>query len=256
MIKNMVRSALKTLGLEIRRTRSRDPDLPWTNPPYSLKHQRIRPKATYSPWLGDPEFLCIYNKVANHTLVDIYRCYELWSAAKSLRSIDGDILEVGVWRGGTGAILCKAIEGMRNKKAFLADTFSGVVKAGPLDTYYKGGEHSDTSEAQVIALLQSQLLDNAEILKGIFPDETGHRPRGKISLLHCDVDVYESTKAIVEWTLPRLSIGGMMIFDDYGFSGCEGVTRYCNELAESFSSLRLVHNLNGHAVFLKLGDQT
>jgi hypothetical protein len=36
------------------------------------------PPANYAPWQGDEAFMDIYNQVKKNTLVDIYRCYELW----------------------------------------------------------------------------------------------------------------------------------------------------------------------------------
>ena len=80
-----------------------------------------------------------------------------------MTNVQGSILEVGVWRGGTGAILTKAAQA-NGKKVFLADTFEGVVKAGSKDTSYKGGEHADTSEAMVKHLMESLLLPNYSIL--------------------------------------------------------------------------------------------
>jgi O-methyltransferase len=213
----------------------------------SIVHSRIAPSATYSPWLSDEQFMEVYNRVKQYTLVDIYRCYELWTFARNTAEIEGCILEVGVWRGGSGAILAAASP---MKTVYLADTFSGVVKAGEHDTRYRGGEHADSSRAIVENLFRAMNLANSEILEGVFPEETAGGIHGPISLLHCDVDVYDSTKDVVRWALPRLAHGGTMIFDDYGFSGCEGVTKFVNEL-RTHSKLLFVHNLNGHAIFVK-----
>jgi O-methyltransferase len=51
-----------------------------------------------------------------------------------------------------------------------------------------------------------------------------------IAMLHCDVDVYSSAKDVVELFLPHLSGGGVIVFDDYGFLGCEGITIFYQEL--------------------------
>jgi O-methyltransferase len=195
----------------------------------SIIHSKVAPTATYSPWISDEAFQSVYQRVKDSTLVDVYRCYELWTLAQQAPA--GAMLEVGVWRGGTGAILAAAT----NKTVYLADTFKGVVKAGDNDTRYKGGEHADTSKAGVQSLLDSQGL-NAVLLEGIFPEETAYAIKEPIAFLHSDVDTYESTKGVVEWVLPRLVKGGMIVFDDYGFSGCEGVTRYVNELRSDFLS--------------------
>lgn len=223
---------------------------PWRHESSSILHHRILPFATLAPWLNDVEFMNIYSKIRDYTLVDMYRCYELWEIAKQSIKIDGDILEVGVWRGGSGALLAEATKEC-NKRVFLADTFTGVVKAGVNDTLYKGGEHSDTSISLVSELISKLSLSNIKILEGIFPDQTKSLVDEKISMLHCDVDTYSSTKDIVEWCLPHMPIGATLVFDDYGFFGCEGVTVFCNQL-KLRNDLLFMHNLNGHAVFVKI----
>ena len=144
---------------------------PWRYEGSNLLQRRILPNATLAPWLNDSNFLSIYEKIKGHTLVDIYRCYELWVLAKQSIKVDGSILEVGVWRGGTGAIIAEATKSS-NKKIFLADTFKGVVKAGVNDTAYKGGEHSDTSLSIVSELISTLCLKKVRLLEGVFPEQT------------------------------------------------------------------------------------
>jgi O-methyltransferase len=215
----------------------------------------IRPIAGYSPWASDEDFLAIHEIVKNHTLVDIYRLYELYSLIRQLRKLPaGDILEVGVWRGGSGALLAHtAMQSISDCQVFLADTFQGVVKAGGMDTKYVGGEHADTSEAIVTDLLTGQLhLNNYTILSGIFPDKTARQIEDrKFRLCHIDVDVYDSARDVNEWVWPRLVPGGMVVYDDYGFEPCVGVTRYVNEQLGLCDRL-VLHNLNGHALVVKL----
>jgi O-methyltransferase len=89
------------------------------------------------------------------------------------------------------------------------------------------------------------------LLRGIFPDETADTIRGPIALLHVDVDVYQSAKDTVDWALPRLPVGATIIFDDYGFFGCEGVTRLANQLRNDLKGFTFFYNLNGHAIFVR-----
>jgi O-methyltransferase len=216
-----------------------------------LIHSRVRTGATYSPWLSDREFLNAYQAVKEFTLVDIYRCYELWDLAKQTARVEGCIVEVGVLRGGTGCLLAIAAPA---KEVYLADTFAGVVKAGPKDTRYGGGEHADTSEKIVRDLLLSAGAANARILKGVFPEETGSCVNGPVALLHIDVDVYESGREIVRWARPHLPAGAAIVFDDYGYYGCEGITRLVRELRETIPDFRFIHNLNGHAIFVRTSN--
>ena len=218
-------------------------------------HSIVRPQATYSPWLADPEFLETYRAISEgpepHTLVDRFRCYELWQLAG--RPIAGDVLEIGVWRGGTGCLMAKKVKSVApDRTVFLCDTFAGVVGVTDQDPSYSDGEHADTSQ-QIVTALAAQLdLKNVRILPGKFPQETGAIIRERqFCLVHIDVDVYQSAKDCFEWALPRLSVGGAIVFDDYGFERCGGVTQMVNELDHRSRSIAVIHNLNGHAVVIK-----
>lgn len=221
--------------------------------PATVTHSVVIPFATYSPWFDDSEFVDCYNAVRQNTLVDLYRLHELWTLAGQLANRGGDFLEVGVWRGGTGCLMAARAKALGSPaRIFLCDTFSGVVKAGGMDAHYKGGEHADTSVEIVRDLAAKMGLDNIDLLKGVFPDETGQRVADRtIALCHIDVDVYESAGQVLDWVWPRLQVGGVVVFDDYGFSTCDGVTRLVNERARDADALTM-HNLNGHGVMVKL----
>lgn len=223
--------------------------------PGDREYDRVFPIAEYSPWNLDTEFLRTYNAVRRHTLVDIYRCWELWTLLEQTAKLsEGAIMEVGVWRGGTGALLAHkaALLGMK-AQVYLCDTFTGVVKAGDQDSLYKGGEHSDCSIEDVKALLQSFGVSQTKILKGIFPDETAPLIASETAfrLIHVDVDTYQSTRDVLSWTWNRLVPGGIVIFDDYGNIGTTGVKRFVNESIPQRDRL-VIHNLNGHGILIKL----
>lgn len=215
------------------------------------------PSANYAPWLGDEKFLGIYNQVKNNTLVDIYRCYELWHLVKQVHSLNrtAAILEVGVWRGGTAGIMSQQLANLESTATiYLADTFEGVAKAGANDPFYTGGEHSDTSQYVVEDLLKNKSrYPHFVILKGIFPEDTAAKIplTEQFGLCHIDVDVYDSAKDILEWVWDKLIPGGVVVFDDYGFHTCTGVTKLVQEYF-NYPDRQVIHNLNGHAIMIKL----
>lgn len=247
-IKRFVKSAVRATGFEIRRrgeVRAHDRD---------IRHAEVFPAATYSPWLADVEFDRVYQSIRNSTLVDVYRCYELWQlVAQVAKLAGGDLIEIGVWRGGTGALIGRQCQlaGIENS-IYLCDTFRGVVKAGTQDKSYVGGEHADTSQSTVVDLMRTLGIERARILNGIFPDDTGHLVSDcTFRFCHIDVDVYDSAKDIMAWIWPRLVPGGIVVFDDYGFHSCVGITRFVNEERARRDRL-VVHNLNGHAIIIKM----
>ncbi|MBK7322752.1 MAG: hypothetical protein IPI82_09980 [Candidatus Microthrix sp.] len=61
-------------------------------------HRLLAPTATLSPWYDDEAFLAVYEAVTDHTLVDIYRCWDLWAALPRW-----PISQVMFWRWVSGA---------------------------------------------------------------------------------------------------------------------------------------------------------
>jgi len=206
----------------------------------------------YAPWAVDDEFQSIWALIERNTLVDILRGYELYQVVRESADLPGDILEVGVWRGASAAILAAAARRwMPEARIWLCDTFTGVVKAGEHDSHYTGGEHADTTVGMVESLLGRMGVTKAQILVGVFPDETGAEiANQQIALCHIDVDVYQSAADIVAWLAPRMPCGGILVFDDYGVSSCKGITRLVDELRES-GTWRYFYNVNKHAILIK-----
>ncbi len=214
----------------------------------------IMPWATYSPWLLDKNFQSCHATIKAYTLVDLYRCYELWHLLGQVSELPGDVLEVGTWRGGTGGLLGKrATELNLGCEVFLCDTFEGVVKTGAEDDSYSGGEHADTSLPVVQELMGKLGLSNIRILQGIFPEDTADQISDRqFRFCHIDVDVYQSAKDILDWVWPRMSVGAVVVFDDFGFASTTGITKLVHE-EEGRRDLICMQNVNGHAVFVKVG---
>jgi O-methyltransferase len=249
-LNNLVKSTLKNLarnyGVHVRYM----PRLLNKGPQYEV----VLPGATYSPWNLDEPFRTAYSQVEGATLVDKYRCFELWRLVEQSAKLEtGALIEIGVWRGGTAALIATHARhlGLRDK-VYACDTFSGIVKAGKEDPAYVGGEHADTSLRSVEELFYEMLkLDNIEILTGIFPEETGGKVENlKFRFCHLDVDVYQSAKDVTEWIWERLVPGGMIVYDDYGWDTTPGIARYVDAQLPLKDRI-VLHNLNGHAIIIK-----
>jgi O-methyltransferase len=220
-----------------------------------FQYSAVEPRANYAPWFGDPDFQRIYSRIKGNTMVDIYRCYEIWELVEEVNKLDktASLIEIGVWRGGTSGIIATKLSMLNSRSPFyVADTFTGVAKTSDKDKFYTGGEHADTNLEIVDSLLKS-IYDKYKILQGIFPEDTAHLipASEKFGFCHIDVDVYESAKGIVDWIWDKLIPGGVIVFDDYGFHTCNGVTRYVNEQKE-LADRTVIHNLNGHAIMIKI----
>jgi O-methyltransferase len=73
------------------------------------------------------------------------------------------------------------------------------------------------------------------------------KPRAVVELFTA---VYRSAKDVFDWVWPRLEPGGMVVFDDYGFPACPGVTKFVDE-QRLLGDRTVIHNLNGHGLVVK-----
>lgn len=167
--------------------------------------------------------------VNGNTVVPVHKLHFLWEAVR--HSPEGDMVEIGTWRGGTSLVISAAAREFRpNSRVYLCDTFTGIALASDNDNYHKNGDFGDASRQHVQDLLSAQGLDNFTLLEGIFPYDTGHLiDSEKISFLHIDVDTYAGYLAILRWAQHKLVDNAIMVFDDYSALTCLGARKAVDE---------------------------
>lgn len=69
--------------------------------------------------------------------------------------------------------------------------------------------------------------------------------------VHIDVDAYQSAKDIFNYIWNSMEIGGIVIFDDYGFTTTRGVALMLDEIMNSIQDGIFAENINGHGIFIK-----
>lgn len=145
--------------------------------------------------------------------------------------IPGDIVECGVWKGGSMMAIARSL--LRNKDSsrqlYLFDTFEGMSEPTAIDVDYYGKraeEFMGTGELDFV-VVSIEDVQRAVWSTG-YPKEMTHFVKGKvedplpaqapnfIALLRLDTDWYESTRHALVHLFPRLAKGGVLIIDDYG----------------------------------------
>lgn len=148
--------------------------------------------------------------------------------------IEGDVVEIGVWKGGSMLAMIKAYECLKTtpRSFYLYDTFEGMTPEGPYDIDSQG--HTATSLISSPGIKCIAHLD--EVKRNIqtncsLPDTQIHYQVGdimkntlvpeRIACLRLDTDWYESTRHELETFYPKVVSGGWVIIDDYGhWLGC------------------------------------
>lgn len=169
------------------------------------------------------------------------RLYAYLDTLWQRRDLDGDIVEIGCFRGGTSAIAFKMLERTGYSKRYLCiDTFAGFLadqfsndRAHGLDEKYEP-YFSDNSIQLVAKLLRHYGCDRIELRQGdiVAMDEGDLPERVAVCLLDVDLEipVYVGLKKV----FPRLVEGGIIMVDDcpenYSWVGARiGYQRFIKE---------------------------
>lgn len=151
--------------------------------------------------------------------------------------IEGDVVECGVWRGGSMALAARKLVLLKeqDRKLFLFDTFEGMSAPTEADRSATNNiaartqlEHTDKYEGDNVWCYSTLEEVKSNLEKSSYPSENIFYFKGKvevtlpekkinkIALLRLDTDWYESTKHELETLYDHVVPGGVIIIDDYG----------------------------------------
>ena len=140
--------------------------------------------------------------------------------------VPGDLLVAGTWRGGEAIFMRAVLEVLGDpvRAVWVADSFKGLPPPDP-DTYpADAGDTLHTFPELAVSLAEvkanfaryGMLDDRVRFLEGWFKDTLADAPIGRLAVLRCDGDMYESTIDTLRPLYPKVSPGGFVIVDDYG----------------------------------------
>ena len=144
-------------------------------------------------------------------------------------SLPGDVCECGVGTGATSALLANELQGT-GKRLWLYDTFAGLpaptVEDELIDDIdglgsmaaYEGQMSHPQVEVQTRLKAAGIATDAYRIVPGLFDQSVaaGHLP-DSICFAYIDFDFYAPIKLALEAVSARLSPGGIILVDDYGY---------------------------------------
>ena len=148
--------------------------------------------------------------------------------------IPGDVVECGVWRGGSmqavALTLLAATENTRD--LYLFDTYEGMPPPGEEDKRRDGASAADLLKTAhrgagiwAVATLEDVRAGLEQIpypterihfVKGLVQDTVPVQAPERIAILRLDTDWYASTRHELEHLFPLLQPGGILVIDDYG----------------------------------------
>lgn len=201
-----------------------------------VKLNSPRPEQQYPPDLSEHD-VALFRMVQPYSMTPIEAIYALAEAVRYVTRSDvpGTIVECGVWKGGSMMAVARTLLDLdvRDRDLYLFDTFNGMPPPSEHDVDLRGRHAADllaTADRSSTLWAISPLDETRRVLHSVgYPTDRIHFVSGRveetlpkdapstIALLRLDVDWYEPTHHALVHLFPRLSRGGVLILDDYGY---------------------------------------
>jgi O-methyltransferase len=200
--------------------------------------------------------------VAPFTMTGPERVFALRRATEYVvrHEIPGDIVECGVWRG--GSMMAVALTLLRlgaKRRLHLFDTYEGMPPPTAWDRSFQdeSAAHllatSDPARSHVWGVARLDEVkeamrstgygeDNMVFIPGQVEQTLPAAAPNEIALLRLDTDWYESTYHELVCLYPRLSVGGVLIIDDYGH--WQGARRAVDQYLEKYRVKILLNRID------------
>jgi hypothetical protein len=192
----------------------------------------IRVPDHYDEWAAD-----VIRRVTPRTMTSPVKLFGLVQAIRYVvaAGVAGDIVECGVWRGGSMQAVAWTLLELNDadRDLYLFDTFEGMPPPSEHDKRIRDGSsaedllerHDRTHAVWAYAGLDDVRegmvetgypAERTHFVQGLVEDTIPSGAPQQISVLRLDTDWYASTKHELEQLYPRLAPGGVLILDDYG----------------------------------------
>jgi hypothetical protein len=184
-------------------------------------------RAVVNTWdrISPSEFSVLYRQIRSHTMCSNARLRALYRGVRQVvqNDVRGDLVECGCARGGSAALMALTLRRLGAQRAlWLFDTFEGLPAPTADDPDHEiAGLFTGTCVGRVEEVQdlfdRLQVAEGVQFIKGLFQDTLPRARVRQIALLHIDGDWYESVKTCLENLYDKVTPGGTIQFDDYGY---------------------------------------
>ena len=147
-----------------------------------------------------------------------------------VKDVEGDVCECGVKTGWSFAILASLVRGSAQQRHLWGfDTWKGLPPPRPEDYLSDSPMAYETEVSPLFAAAvqdvrnelrfhgfsEDEIRSSVTLVQGLFADTLRHAPDGRVALVHIDADLYQSYKDALNLLWSRVSVGGLVAFDEY-----------------------------------------
>lgn len=167
-------------------------------------------------FLTEPRFVAAVTaaRPMPNELALVWRTHTLCWAAESCLALAGDYVECGTYEGYSMEVVLHYLAGLPGRHCYLYDLFD---PGGGTGEGKRLPAHSPELFERVRARFQP--WNNVSITRGKVPAILAEVAPDSIAFLHIDMNNADAERGALESLFDRVSPGGMIVLDDYGWTG-------------------------------------
>lgn len=182
--------------------------------------------------LSDPSFVRAYGSGTPEGVHIEFRAYVCCWAASQAARIPGDFVECGVNEGWLSLTICNYLGfNSLDKSFYLFDTYEGIPDDQITDQERERAAVHRYSDCYERTKQKFSPFPRAKLVRGKVPDTLTMAKIDKVSYLSIDMNIAKPERDAIEFFWPKLSTGGIVILDDYAFTGYEIQHESMNDFA-------------------------
>ena len=212
-------------------------------------------KCGLSAILSDRKKPSIAESRPGHRISGKWAHHDIERLAESVRGLQGDFAEIGVYRGEAFEKVVRMAEA-QGKTAHAFDSFCGMNVPSEHDgnNYSKGKFDIGGPDAFVKIMNEKGISEGKyKVWAGYIPDCFVEIPESlKFSFVILDVDHYEPTVEALRWVWPRISPFGILALDDFIPTHTALATLAIKEFLRYQSDFDIVNFFNNQLILRKL----
>lgn len=146
-----------------------------------------------------------------------WRTHTLCWAAESSRAVEGAYVECGTYEGYSMEVVLHYLGGLKERTCWFYDVFDPMPEAGV-------GKRLEAHSPALYERVRTRFerWPNVTVTRGKVPDVLAEVAPARIAFLHIDMNNTVAELGALEVLFDRISPGGIIVFDDYGWSGYRG----------------------------------
>jgi O-methyltransferase len=160
------------------------------------------------------------------TLISSDRLANIIKYSEYASRLQGAVIECGVYKGGSLELIAKLNPGT---DVFGIDSFTGLPDTAKDYEFHKQSDFDDVNYLGIAGYFK-MLYTHVKILKGLIPAVFDYFDANiRFRFCHIDLDLYESITDALNFFVPRMVNGGVILLDDYKVKSTPGCERAIND---------------------------